>query len=229
MTRSIFQTSLVQDNTYLTGTLVAYVKKVEIEGFVDCKFDLLTMFEFLPDMVQQFFNNGIISNLCLGEAKWFEYESHLSDESKGSSQNNYQEFYFSIDRLSSEKKEYFERRYLQNKAVQKIGKYPENISFIYDSREESDGNYFPDMIQDLFGRIYFIYNVEEYIQELANLYICFFCTGMFCRYHPDYWMYWIEKNVSFKHLMETLCSIAIRKFPNLILNQLTQCINYFHL
>jgi len=224
--------NIVGEKSYLTDTSVdPNAEKVEIEGLADSKFDLLTMFEFLPDMVQQLLDNEIVSNLCPGEAKWFVNESPQcqSNEAEISSQNNYQTLNFAINRLSPEKKEYFERQYLQNKAIQKIGEYPENLCFIYDSKHESENNYMPDITQDLFGKIYFIYNVEEYIQELANLYICFFCTGMLCRYYPDYWMHWIEKNIGFKHLMETLCSIAIRKFPNLILNQLTQCINHFHL
>jgi len=231
------ETNTLGQNSYLTGKLIApWVEKVEIENLIDCKFDLLTMFGFLPDMTQQFPNNGIVSNLYRGEAKCSVYQSQQSqsNEAEISSQNNYHEFSFSINKLSPEKKEYFMKQYLQNKAIQEIDdpeidEYSENLLFIYDSRLESENHIMPDITQDLFGRIYFIYNVEEYIQELANLYICFFCTGMLCRYYPDYWMYWIEKNVGFKHLMETLCSIAIRKFPNLILNQLTQCINYFHL
>jgi hypothetical protein len=223
------ETNILGQNSYFTGILVApFAEKVEIENLFDRKFDLLSMFGFLPDMVQQFFNNGIISNLCTGEAKRFVYKSHLSDEPKSSSQNNYHELNFSINQLSSEKKEYFKNLCLQNKSIQKE-ESPRSLLLKYDSRIESENNYLPDMVQDIFGKIYFIYNVEEYIQELANLYICFFCTGMLCRYYPDYWMHWIEKNVGFKHLMETLCSIAIRKFPNLILNQLTQCINHFHL
>jgi len=204
--------------------------KKRIEDLVDCKLDLLTILKFLPDMIQQLPDNEIATNLCYGSMIC---ESHVgqnqSEEANSNIQDSYQEFGFYINRLSPDKKEYFKNLYLQNKSIQKEDEFPQSLILKYDSRIESENNYLPDMVQDIFGKIYFIYNAEEYIQELANLYICFFCTGMLCRYYPDYWMYWIEKNVGFKHLMETLCSIAIRKFPNLILNQLTQRINHFHL
>jgi hypothetical protein len=203
--------------------------KKRIKDLVDCKLDLLTMLKFLSDMVQQLPDNEIATNLCYGSMI---FESRIgqnqSEEANSYIQNNYQ-VGFNINRLSPDKKEYFKKLYLQNKSIKLESEYLYNLCFLYDSSMKSEDKYFPDMVQDQFGAIYYIYDVKEYIQELANFYICFFCTGMLCRYYPDYWMHWIEKNVGFKHLMETLCSIAIRKFPNLILNQLTQCINYFHL
>jgi len=208
-----------------------YIDKPNIEDLISRKFDLITMFGFLPDMIQQLPDNLIFSNLCQGFTVWDVYlaRQNQDEESGVENQVEYETINFYINMLSTEKNEYFKNLYSRNKAIQIVNKYTTNLHFSYDSRLESENSYLPDMVQDLFGKIYFICNAEEYIQELANIYICFFCTGMLCRYYPDYWMHWIEKNVGFKHLMETLCSIAIRKFPNLILNQLTQCINYFHL
>ena len=220
-----------RDSNKLVGRNVIHnADRTNIEDLIVRRFDLLTMFQFLPDVVQQLSSNGIDTNLCHGSMIRHEY---LVQQNQSKEDANIQDIYtkalFFIDGLTPEKKEYFGKLYLRNKAIQIKKEYPSNLGFIYDSRQESEDRYFPDMIQDIFRVLYFIYNVEKYIQELANLYICFFCTGMLCRYYPNYWMHWLEKNVGFKHLMETLCSIAIRKFPNLILNQLTQCINHFHL
>jgi len=200
------------------------VKKLEIGNLVVRKFELLTMLRFLPDMIGQLHLNSIDQNLCSGV---LEHKARKPKQNK----EIIIEINFSINELSSEKKEYFENLYRQNKAISSssISNYPRNLHFLYKSEIESENHYFPDMVQDLQGNIYYIYNAEEYIQELANLYICFYCTGMLCRYSPDYWMNWLEKNVGFRHLMDSLCSVAIRKFPNLILNQLTQSINHFHL
>ena len=131
--------------------------------------------------------------------------------------------------VSNARKEYFKKLYSENKAILLEEELPENLYFSYDNRRESDVSYSPDTVQGLSSTIYFIYEVEKYVQELANFYICFFCTGMLCRYYPDHWMRWLEENVGFRNLTDRLCSVAIRKFPNLILNQLTQRINHFHL
>jgi len=205
--------------------------KKRIGDLVETNLDLLTIFKFLPDMVEQLADNEMKSNLFPGSIA---HTTHIIEQDQDGKnqvedQQNYGQTKFYISKLSVEEKEYFKKVSLQDKSTELKKEYPANLYFLNDSRLKSDINYLPDMTQDLFGKVYFIYQVEEYIQELANLYICFFCTGMLCRYYPDYWMRWLEKSVGFKHLMDSLCSVAIRKFPNLILNQLTQCINHFHL
>lgn len=201
--------------------------KRPIGDLTSADFALIDMLGFLPDVTGQLTDNNIQSNLCPGQMRLTFHEMQ-QDQGVGD-QKNYGEGFIFINGVSTEKEEYFKKLYLENKAISLEDQFSSNLYFSYDSRRESDLAYMPDMTQDLSGAIYFIYEVEKYVQELANFYICFFCTGMLCRYYPDHWMRWLEKNVGFRNLMNRLCSVAIRKFPNLILNQLTQRINHFHL
>jgi len=189
------------------------------------------MFKFLPDIFEQLANNDIRSNLCSGGIHAhavYENQDNRDGKMDTEHQQKHEKIYIYIDQLSAERKIYFKSMILRNKTVKLEYEHSHNLDFVRDNRLGSDMEHLPDMTQGLFGTIYFIYQAENYIQELANFYICFFCTGMLCRYYPDYWMSWLEKNVGFRHLMDSLCSIAIRKFPNLILNQLTRRINHFH-
>jgi hypothetical protein len=71
------------------------------------------------------------------------------------------------------------------------------------------------------GNLYYIMNEEVYLHETASLFVLLFCFGMMSRYHADIWMEAIDKQVQIREIIDDLLNIYDRKFPNLILNQLT--------
>ena len=88
--------------------------------------------------------------------------------------------------------------------------------------------YFPDMVDDLNGDLYYIINPDSYIHETASLFIIQYCFGMLSRYHPDNWMKMINENVNFNEFTDSLMQIVERKFPNLILDQMTRVKHKFN-
>jgi hypothetical protein len=71
------------------------------------------------------------------------------------------------------------------------------------------------------GDYYYILNPDDYLHEPPALFILLYCLGMLSRYHPDLWMDAITSNVQVAEIVDTLLNVFYRKFPNLILDQLT--------
>ena len=77
------------------------------------------------------------------------------------------------------------------------------------------------MVDDIRGEIYFIFQPQSYIPEPATVFILLFQLGMLSRYYPDLWMAAIDHDVRIAEFVDSLLNIAFRKFPNLMLDQLT--------
>ena len=86
---------------------------------------------------------------------------------------------------------------------------------LWDSQER------PWYVGDLTGRPYLIIEPEDYLQEPASLFMLLFAFGMLARYYPDVWMEAIGKSIQVSELCDSLFQIFYRKFPQLILDQLT--------
>ena len=89
--------------------------------------------------------------------------------------------------------------------------------------------YYPDITNDLSGRKFFIVRPDQYVPEAAAHFILLFALGMLSRYYPDVWIKIIDENVQIAELTDSLLTIVQRKFPNLILDQLTWVKHYVHL
>jgi hypothetical protein len=203
--------------------------KPEIKNLLDKKFSLDMLFSYLPDMVDFLNNFGIPSRLFFGD---IQSTINITKKEKNGEQkeNIIEKQEISINRLIEENKKYFKKLYLKNHQIKLESEFSNNLYFTFDSsREKKEGHldYFPDTTQDIFGQIYFIYKPEDYILEPANYYICMYVLSMLCRYYPDVWMKLLEENVSFRIAIDSFCNSALRKFPNLILNQLTGIIYNF--
>lgn len=79
--------------------------------------------------------------------------------------------------------------------------------------------FFPDMVDDVGGRLYYVTNPAGYIVEPAAMYIALFSFGMLARYYPDVWMR-IESDPRATALVNTFLGIVQRKFPHLMLDQM---------
>ena len=90
----------------------------------------------------------------------------------------------------------------------------------YDIRRRKPAIYLT-VIDDLAGNTNFVLNPDAYIIEPAAHYIILYCLSIYCRYHPDLWMKTIA-NTRTAELLESLLNIIYRRFPNMILDQLTR-------
>ncbi|MBD2571055.1 hypothetical protein H6G59_24805 [Anabaena lutea FACHB-196] len=85
------------------------------------------------------------------------------------------------------------------------------------------------MIDDIHGKIFYKLPSEEMdFQEIISHFVILFCLGMLCRYYPDIWMEIVEENVLVSEFTDSLLNIIYRKFPNLILDQMTLTKHYVH-
>jgi hypothetical protein len=94
--------------------------------------------------------------------------------------------------------------------------------------EEKLVRYIPDCIDDLNGQIFYVVYPDVYISEPASFLITLYCLGMLSRYYPDVWMKTIDQNVRVAETVDLLLSIAHRKFPVLLLDQLTWAKHFIH-
>jgi hypothetical protein len=83
------------------------------------------------------------------------------------------------------------------------------------------GAWLPPCVGSIPGKNYYLTKEEEYLPEPASLYALLFAFGMLCRYHADIWMRAVERQVHTAEIIDALLNVCFRKFPNLILNQLT--------
>jgi hypothetical protein len=95
--------------------------------------------------------------------------------------------------------------------------------------DKGEAVYYPDIVDDINGHKFYILRPEAYIPETAAHFILLYCLGMLARYYPDIWMRAIDENVQIAELTDSLLNIIYRKFPNLILDQMTWVKHNVHL
>jgi len=81
--------------------------------------------------------------------------------------------------------------------------------------------YYPDVVESIGGKKFYLTKPDRYIPEPAALLVLLFCLSMLSRYYPDIWMRNLDKNVIMAELTNELLNSVFRKFPNLMLDQLT--------
>ena len=87
----------------------------------------------------------------------------------------------------------------------------------------------PRIVDSVSGEHFFPQNDDEYIPESASTMIILFCLRMLSTYYPDIWMKTIDTNIAVSELTDSLLNSVYRKFPNLILDQMTSVKHFIHL
>ncbi|MEW6491794.1 MAG: YaaC family protein [Cyanobacteriota bacterium] len=212
--------------------------KLSLDALVEKNLNSLEILKTLPDMYFLLLQLGIKPELCQGSA-----ESNLIREYKTDAQGEKHldkfivEYNFILDGISPEQKAHFLKFYQENNpGINIIRDFGTNI-FLSSKNEFILNNnltpihyeeYYPDSVDDINDRKFYIVKPETYIPELAAYLILLFCLGMLCRYYPDIWMKVIDENVQIAELTDSLLNIVYRKFPNLILDQMTETKHYVH-
>jgi hypothetical protein len=141
---------------------------------------------------------------------------------------------FFIDGIGeSDQKTYWKFLSSKNPKIKKLNELPANLHLNLTS-ESNDLNkaelgYYPDIVEDINGKKFYILAPENYIPEPASMLALLFSLGMLSRYYPDIWMRVLEKNVDVVEVTNGLLATVTRKFPNLILDQMSGIKHFIHL
>lgn len=218
--------------------VVSCSDKLSIDILVNQSLNSLDILKTLPDMYPLLLQVGIKSELCLGSAV-SNLERYFKTDAQGEKQIDkvVLEDTFILNGISLENKaDYLKLHQENNPHINIIQDFGANILlksrnefFVKDQVNPVQCTiHIPDIVDDINARKFYILKPESYIPELAAHLILLFCLGMLCRYYPDIWMKVIDENVQIAELTDSLLNIIYRKFPNLILDQMTETKHYVH-
>ena len=101
----------------------------------------------------------------------------------------------------------------KNPNIVKIGEFTNNLHLRLTTQgatsEKLVLGYYPDIIEDINGKKFYILRPDKYIHESGSLLAIMYCLGMLSRYYPDIWMGVIEKNVDVVEVTNSLLSVMI--------------------
>ncbi len=203
---------------------------IKFKGHV---FNTFTLMNNLPDLYNIMTQFNYKMNLFPGDMYMHKLK-HIGIKADGKiiSESYTDTFHFLIRCITNnEKNDFITICSQSNQNIKFLDVGPYNLHGIFKISYEMPSEskfYIPDLVDDIHGKIYFIYKVDNYLPEISSHLILLFIFGMLSRYHPDIWMNIISKNIKVAEIIDSLLNIIYRKFPNLILNQMTLTKNYIH-
>lgn len=209
-----------------------------INEIINKKFNGLELIKTLPDMYLILEKLGIETNLCRGNIEIIETRHYETDSTGQQPIDRKQQIHnFGINAKFSPRKMKLLNRYMTNSKnpLMLIVSETDTLAHTqlitqFDSKSEIQKiEYYPEIVDDINGINFFIVEPGSYLPEIIAQFILLFCFGMICRYAPDIWIKTIDENVIAAELIDSILGIIYRKFPNLILDQMTQSKHYIHL
>lgn len=136
---------------------------------------------------------------------------------------------FSVDGITGEKKDNLVQAWTSNNPeIKVIDDHGANVlltlSYIH-SDDPEETKWFPDVCEDIGGAKFFLLSPETYLAEPAAHLAMLFSLSMAARYYPDLWMGW-TRSVRTAELLSVFLDVVDRKFPQLLLDQLTLTKHY---
>jgi hypothetical protein len=209
--------------------------KLPLDSIILKPLNVLDLIKSLPDLYFALQQLGIQPDLCRGSMKGTVIRRYKKNE-QGDEQlekiaYNYDIF---VDGVTIEQKNHLLNFYKErNPNITLQADLGSNIHLRLTQEiapsAEPDLGYCPDIADDINGHEFYILKPEVYIPEPATHFVLLYCLGMLARYYPDIWMRTIDENVQIAELTDSLLNIIYRKFPNLILDQMTWIKHYVHL
>jgi hypothetical protein len=86
---------------------------------------------------------------------------------------------------------------------------------------DAENSWKPDIVTDCAGNYYCVVDPTTFVPEPMSSFIMLYCLGMMARYHADIWINALDNNVPLAELTDTLLHSFYRRFPMLLLDQLT--------
>jgi len=188
----------------------------------------------LPDCYFPISKFGISPQLCEGKIR-MEITQHEEKGKDGKQllKKTKEKHSAFLDRITKDQKErllaFYASKECYFKLKEDFGTHGMLVAdFESDEKGKIDRGYYPDIVEDINGKIYYIIQPENYIHEPAAQFIILYCLGMLSRYYPDLWMKLIKLNIPFREFSDTILRVIERKFPNLILDQMTEIKHFIH-
>jgi len=206
-----------------------------LDSIVSKCLNALDLVKSLPDIYFALQQLGIQPDLCRGNVKGRVIRHYKKDEHGNEQVEKTKDTLdFFIDGVTTEQKDHLLTFYKEcNPNITIQADFGSNIHLrlireITPSDQVREA-YWPDIVDDVNGRKFYILRPEAYIPEPAAHFVLLYCLGMLARYYPDIWMRAIDENVQIAELIDSLLNIIYRKFPHLILDQMTWVKHYVHL
>ncbi len=218
--------------SYIAQNTVDIIKIDEIKNNIFNCFDLVST---LPDCYHSLLELGILPNVFRGSIIISTVYQYISDENGNKKlQKLTDDHTATIDGLSSDvKKKMLSYLSSKNSLFSLESDFGRHI--ILKAHVEPDPHgifhfgHYPDVVDDIDGNLYYINDPDNYLIEPASFFMILFCYGMLSRYYPDLWMNILQNSVKFVEFTDSLINHIERKFPNLILDQMTDVKHSFHL
>ncbi len=218
-----------------TVGLLPWPDSLKQEQLLTTPLSVLDLIKILPDMV--FFLNelGIQPNLCQGSVK-SSLANHYSSPDHGVVlQKSVLTVHYFIDNLTQDQKVHFLQMY---EGAPNINTAPDfgletpyiHLQSVIEAQSFGGAVDLEDtakVIDDINGAKYYVLYPETFVSEPAAFLLILYCLGMLSRYHPHLWMKAIE-NSRLAELTDFMLNIIHKKFPNLILDQMTETRHYVH-
>lgn len=221
--------------TYMTGhDTLKCTDMLELDTIKNKKFIMLDVIKYLPDMYFTLNDMRIQTYICRGSVRRNITRYYNKDtDGKEQVERTREATDFFIDDINEADKKYLTSFYSNKnpdiKVIADLGRSMHlNYTIEYKAGEEVFG-YLPDAGDAITGAIFYILKPETYLHEPAAFLMLLFCLGMLSRYYPDLWIYTIDKNVEIAEFTDSLLNIIYRKFPNLILDQMTSTKHHVHI
>jgi hypothetical protein len=202
----------------------------KLETLRERDLNLLHLMRAMPDMWLQLTDLEAGPTVCPGRVELQTTRHGGPADSTVTQVDERWDFY--VNAIRGEDKESLKAVYARNPKIQFLSEGPTSLRlrFAYSftpGHEES--HYIPDIVDTMTGRHFYIVNPDSYIAEPAACLAMLFSLGMLSRYFPDVWMDAIDRNVVLAELLDSVLGTINRKFPQLLLDQLTGLKHYIQL
>jgi|GEM_PF-1360361 len=240
----------------LQDAAVNSLNLIRLDSLISNRFNAFEILKTLPDLYFNLLDLGVQPDLRPGRMTREVFRHFSKDNPKDGSDKYIREYIYSEDKqlvgieeksdhliynLSPKEKEsieiFYKGHYPFATIVSDLGIGQDYLYLGPDLHLITLLKYHPDqeeasytnIIDDVNGNKFYLLKFESYLPEPAAFLVLFFCLGMLSRYYPDIWMKAIDTNVQVAEFTNSLLNIGYRKFPNLILDQMTHTKHYIHL
>jgi hypothetical protein len=201
-----------------------------IDELIGRRLDLLTMIKQMPDMWLHVIDLKFEPTVCPGstEVRSVVFPAEPTQDPP-LPERAQQEWDFAVSAADEAQRTNLKKLVSKTKGMTVLNETPTSL-FLRLTREVGPDprpvTYVPDIVDSRTGRLFFIPDPDYYVVEPAAHLAILFSLSMLARYYPDKWMMFIERNVLFAELSNTVLEIVEQKFPLLMLDQLTGLKHY---
>jgi hypothetical protein len=202
--------------------------------FASSAVSLFEIVRTLPDMYFHLLSMGITPALYRGSFRIDVNQTMAQVDARRELERTSETYHFFVDGLLDDQKvtflEWYRSKNDQMQIVADLGAHVHfTISRNWAKDEVRPTFYFPDLVDDINDRKFYLIPQERHMPEPVAHLATLFCLAWMARYQPDQWMRTIDTQVETAELIDSLLNLVARKFPNLLLDQMTGVKHYVHL